>query len=72
MDAMTHIERRLTDLEVKASFNEDLVEHLNLAIVRQQQQIDQLEFELARLRERPPGDEPPPPRSLHDELPPHY
>ena len=70
---MNHIERRLTDLEVKASFNEDLVEHLNLAIARQQQQIDGLMRELAQLRDQPvPEGGGAPFRSLRDELPPHY
>jgi len=73
MDAMTHIERRLTDLEVKASFNEDLVEHLNLAIARQQQQIDRLLRELSQLREQQAPDGGGAAfRSLRDELPPHY
>eukprot|EP01036_Dinobryon_divergens_P050087 gene50087-67068_t len=36
------IEQRLTDLEIKASFNEDLLDQLNQVIVRQQQQLDAL------------------------------
>ena len=73
MDAMNAIERRLTDLEIKASFNEDLVEHLNLTIARQQQQIDRLLRELAQLQQQqaPEGGSAGF-RSLRDELPPHY
>lgn len=35
------IDKRLTDLEIKASFTEDLVDSLNQVIVRQQQDIEQ-------------------------------
>lgn len=70
----THaVEQRLIDLEIKASFTEDLVEQLNQVIIRQQQQIDLLITEIGRLREASraqPGDSAP--RNLRDELPPHY
>jgi SlyX protein len=66
------IDQRLTDLEIKASFTEELVDQLNLVIVRQQQQIDRLEFELAQMRQQQPEAGPAPYRSLQDELPPHY
>ena len=39
-------EQRLTDLEIKASFTEDLLDQLNLVIVRQQQQLDALVAEI--------------------------
>ena len=66
-------DRRLTDLEVKASFSDDLLEHLNLQVARQQQQIDRLVQELAELKRRQPDDSGGAPfRSLRDELPPHY
>jgi SlyX protein len=64
------IDRRLTDLEIKASFTEDLVDRLNEVIVRQQAQIDLLLREVRALKEQgAPADAPPLPR---DELPPHY
>ncbi|MBP8306822.1 MAG: SlyX family protein [Burkholderiaceae bacterium] len=66
------IEQRLTDLEVKASFTEDLVDHLNQIIVRQQTQIDLLARELAALREQVASADAGGARSLRDELPPHY
>jgi len=50
MDTLQNIETRLVDLEIKASFTEDLVEQLNQIIVRQQQQIDALTRELLALR----------------------
>ncbi len=66
-------ERRLTDLEIKASFTEDLLEQLNQTIYRQQQQIDAMLRALADLRQQgQPSDVSAPPRSLRDELPPHY
>lgn len=73
MDAHPHhTDQRLTDLEIKLAFTEDMVDHLNQTVVRQQQQIDLLLREVARLREH--GDEAGQPafRSLRDELPPHY
>jgi SlyX protein len=65
-------ERRLMNLEVKASYSEDTLDKLNEVVVRQQAQIDLLMRELAALKQqRAPGDEPAI-RSLRDELPPHY
>ena len=49
-------DRRLTELEIKASFTEDLVDQLNAVLVRQ----------------RAPGSDADAPRKLRDELPPHY
>jgi SlyX protein len=65
-------EDRLTALEIKLSFTEDLVDQLNDVIVRQQQQIEQLCREVADLRQRPDDGTPVPFRSLRDEMPPHY
>ena len=66
------VEDRLIDLEIKASFTEDLVDHLNQIVTRQQDQIDALLRELAALRQQ--GAEPDAGafRSLRDDLPPHY
>lgn len=70
---MTALEQRLTDLEIKASFNEDALDQLNAVVVRQQHQIDALLRALADLRsDLPDVDTPRPFRSLRDELPPHY
>lgn len=65
--------RRLEDLEVKLSFTEDLVDRLNEVVVRQQAQIELLARELAQLRQQAFSADPgAAPRSLRDELPPHY
>ncbi|MES2945071.1 MAG: SlyX family protein, partial [Pseudomonadota bacterium] len=45
------IDQRLTELEIKASFTEDLLEQLDKVIVRQQQQIDLLIREVTELRQ---------------------
>ncbi|MBO1013128.1 SlyX family protein [Achromobacter sp. SD115] len=71
MDNSQDIERRLLELEVKASFSDDMLEQLNQIIVRQQQQIDRLMREVADLRQQTPEGGAPF-RSLRDEIPPHY
>ncbi|MES2889414.1 MAG: SlyX family protein [Pseudomonadota bacterium] len=71
MDPLHDIDRRLTDLEVKASFTEDTVDLLNQVVIRQQQQIDSLLLDLAHLRAQLPSSDGAA-RNLRDELPPHY
>lgn len=66
------LEQRLTDLEIKASFAEDLVDHLNGLVARQQDQIDWLLREIAALRQQTPVSEALASHNLRDELPPHY
>ncbi len=72
MDNVNDTGQRLTDLEIKASFQEDLLDALNQVIVRQQQQIDQLVREIAHLRESGAEGGVGASRNLRDELPPHY
>ena len=69
---MNAVESRLTDLEIKISFTEDMVDELNRTIFRQQQQIDLLLGQIKSLREQVQNAAPGEPRSLRDELPPHY
>lgn len=64
-------DQRLTDLEIKASFAEDLVESLNQIIIRQQEQIDLLLREVTLLKQAPPS-ETGVARNLRDDLPPHF
>ena len=52
MDSLDEAARRLTELEIKASFTEDLLDQLNQVIVRQQQQIDTLVREIGHLRSK--------------------
>ena len=63
---------RLTDLEVKASFTEDLVDHLNDLVARQQEQIELLIREVGKLKDRAPDTGGGAARDPRDELPPHY
>ena len=72
MDQLNNLEKRLTDLEIKSGFTEDLVDHLNEIVVRQQQQIDRLTRELEQLQRQGPDEAANTFRSLRDELPPHY
>ncbi|TXD87892.1 SlyX family protein [Mitsuaria sp. TWR114] len=57
---------------MKASFAEDLVDHLNAQVARQQEQIDALVREIAQLRKQVPEGRGDGAGSLRDELPPHY
>lgn len=69
------LEARIMELEVKASYSDDLLEQLNMTIYRQQQQIDALINEVRQLRQQVPegghgghsGS-----GNVRDELPPHY
>lgn len=72
MDIPQAMEDRLIDLEVKASYADDLLEQLSDQIYRQQQQIDLLLHELRLLRERMPESGSTAPRNLRDDIPPHY
>ncbi len=63
---------RLTELEIKLSFTEDMVDQLNAVLVRQQAQIDLLMRQLNELRQQQPEAGGPAFRSLRDDLPPHY
>lgn len=65
-------EARLTEIEIKLGFSEDLLEALNGTVARQQQQIADLEQQVRDLRlqllRSLPGD----PVAQGDEKPPHY
>lgn len=65
------MDARITELEIKASYAEDMIDELNKAIFRQQQQIDLLIREINALREQVQS-APQEQRSLRDEIPPHY
>ena len=72
MEHTNHIEHRLTELEIKASFSEDLLDQLNQVVVRQQQQIDALIREIANLRQSTLDDGVGVAGNLRDDLPPHF
>ncbi|OGQ94716.1 MAG: hypothetical protein A2521_11510 [Deltaproteobacteria bacterium RIFOXYD12_FULL_57_12] len=64
--------KRLTELEIRVTFQEKLIEELNEVLIKQQSQLDCLQKDLDAVREQlrllpftlaPSGDDP---------LPPHY
>ena len=63
---------RLTELETKLAFAEDLLETLNQAVVRQQGQIDSLQQQLRLLHQQLQNALPDEARTPRDEIPPHY
>ncbi len=69
-------DQRLTELEIKASFTEDLLEKLDAVVIRQQNQIDLLMREIAQIRHsaqsNAAADAHAAPRNLRDDLPPHF
>ncbi|MEO5736692.1 MAG: SlyX family protein [Variovorax sp.] len=72
MENPQDVEHRLNELEIKASYTEDLLDQLNLVIYRQQQQIDSLVQQVLQLRQQSTDAGSGGPRNLRDELPPHY
>ena len=64
---------RLTELEIKLSLTEDLVDELNRTVFRQQEQLDLLQAQLQLLyKQMQSATNPAEPRNLRDEIPPHY
>lgn len=72
MDHPSDTEQRLINLEIKASFTEDLLEQLDKVVVRQQRQIDLLVREITELKHAAPEPGGPTTRNLRDDLPPHF
>ena len=67
-----NIDQRLTDLEIKSTYTEDLLEQLDNVIVRQQKQIDELIRTLIELRQPTTDGGTGAARSLRDDMPPHF
>ncbi|OYY21758.1 MULTISPECIES: SlyX family protein [unclassified Polynucleobacter] len=65
-------EDRITSLEIKLSFTEDLIDQLNQTIYKQQQQIEFLYRELKSIKEQASSGESAGNSSPKDEIPPHY
>lgn len=66
------MDERVTELEVKLAFAEDLLETLNATVYRQQERIEALERTVRDLRKLVAEALPAEQRSLRDEIPPHY
>lgn len=65
-------EGRLAEIEIKLSFNEDLLEELNRAVARQQQRITDLEQLVRDLRLQLQRSLPAESGGSAHEIPPHY
>lgn len=63
---------RLTEVETKLAFAEDLLDTLNQTVVRQQGQIDSLQQQLRLLHQQLKDALPDDARTPRDEIPPHY
>ena len=66
------LEERVTNLEIKLSFTEDLVEELNQTIYKQQQIIEVLNKEIRTLKMNIESSGASGSKSLRDDIPPHY
>ena len=66
------VDARISELEIKLAYADDLLETLNHTVFRQQEQIEVLQRQLDDLRRQvkaiPGGGA----SSLRDEIPPHY
>lgn len=63
---------RVTELEVKLGFAEDLLEQLNQQVFEQQKQIEAMASLIGQLRNQQTDGGNAPWRSLLDDRPPHY
>jgi SlyX protein len=63
---------RITNLEIKLSFTEDLIDQLNETIYKQQQQIEFLYRELKSIKEQASSGDGVGNNNPKDEIPPHY
>lgn len=68
----TETDKRLTELEIKQSYNDDLLEQLNLLVFKQQSHIDHLSAQLQRLQQSQARGAQEGGHDPRAELPPHY
>lgn len=67
------MEERLTRIESKLAFAEDLLDTLNQTVFRQQQEIERLQQQIRFLYQQMQGaGDSPERRDLREEIPPHY
>ena len=67
------MEERITELEIKISFQEELLDTLNQTVVRQQQQLNLLQQQMRVLYQQMKNDSSPAENSpQQQEIPPHY
>ena len=66
------MEDRLTELEIKLGFAEDLLETLNRTVYRQQELMAAMREEIRALRRQIELAQPTEQRTAADDVPPHY
>lgn len=67
------MDERITELEIKLSFQEELLETLNQTVIRQQQQMDLLQQQMRVLYQQMKNDSGPTDSApQQQEIPPHY
>lgn len=69
---MPDIDNRITNLEIKFTHQDDLVEQLNKIVTNQQFIIEQLEKDVLELKRLFADREVSGNRTLKDDIPPHY
>ena len=70
---MNNVQSDIEQLQMKVAFQEDTIESLNQALIEQQKQIDDLEFNFKKLVAKVSAIEPSNMASEKDEMPPpHY
>ncbi len=70
---MSNNQHDIEQLQMKIAFQEDTIESLNQALIEQQKQIDELQFQLKRLDSKVSAIEPSNMASEKEEAPPpHY
>jgi len=69
---MSAVDSRLSEIEIKLSFSEDLLDELNRTVARQQQQIAELEHQVRELRLQLQRSQPAESGATGHEIPPHY
>ncbi|WP_298017865.1 SlyX family protein [uncultured Castellaniella sp.] len=72
MSEYAALEARIVELELKATYADDLLDRLNQLVFRQQQQIEAMARQLSALRQQQGPEGPAGARSPQDERPPHY
>jgi len=63
---------RMTELEIKLGFAEDMIDTLNKTVFRQQEQIDLLQRQLSELHRRMRESDAMESHDPSEEVPPHY
>ncbi len=69
---MSEIENRITDLEIKFTHQDDLVDQLNKIVTSQQFIIEKLQKDVLDLKTLFADSEVSANRTLKDDIPPHY